>query len=165
MTFSGFQFWRASPDAEVRSSGDSLRVRSARRAEKVVDGTSGFVHAPRDPKDVILVIEFTGISVADFENTPIREVFVSAGNARFEPKALGSGTRQKTDASGPAVGPWRSIASWPLSSLATRSGLLLAFRHVRAGRVQSRRSDCCHAHASVIEVGAPWRIAMRKGRQ
>lgn len=68
----------------------TFRVRSAKRANKFDDHITALT--TRDPKkDVILVVELAGISVEDFNATPHSEVYLTAGEERFEPSLRTAG--------------------------------------------------------------------------
>lgn len=83
----------------------TLRIRSAKRAERFDDGFTRLT--VRDPaKDVILFLELAGISVADFNAMPASEVFLLAGDRRFEPGLRTAGDWQQADAAGVKEDRW-----------------------------------------------------------
>lgn len=83
----------------------TLRIRSAKRTETFDDRFTKLT--VRDSaKDVILVLELAGISVSDFNATAASEVFLMAGNRRFEPSLRTAGDWQQADAAGVKEDRW-----------------------------------------------------------
>ena len=83
----------------------SLGIRSAKRTERFDDRFTKLTL--RDPaKDVILLLDLAGISLTDFNATPVSEVFLMAGDRRFEPSLRTAGDWQRPDATGVTEDRW-----------------------------------------------------------
>ncbi|MCX6564838.1 MAG: hypothetical protein NTW38_00170 [Candidatus Aminicenantes bacterium] len=82
-----------------------LRIRSAKRTEMFDDGLTKLT--VRDSaKDVILLLDLIGISVEDFNAIGASEVFLMAGDRRFEPSFRVSGDWEQPDATGVKEDRW-----------------------------------------------------------
>lgn len=83
----------------------TLRIRSAKRAERFDDGFTKLT--VRDSaKDVILILDLAGISVEDFNATAASEVFLMAGDRRLQPSFRTAGDWQQPDAAGAKEDRW-----------------------------------------------------------
>jgi len=83
----------------------TLRIRSAKRTERFDDGFTKLTVLDF-AKDVILLLDLVGISVKDFNATAASEVFLMAGDRRFEPSFRTAGDWQQPNAAGVKEDRW-----------------------------------------------------------